>query len=246
MNFNKKKFYNDGFLIQKNIISKNDVNNFFKEIEQICQINKKKTFEDFFKNPKERDLIYKKLQNLSSVRSITQKVYRKFEKFKILKKLGFKVPFISNGLIISLPKENENLNPLHQDVYNFLSFNFIKMWLPLTEVNNQNGSMLVYKASHKLGFIPPKYKTRNSTYPEIENKFTKKFKKIIFDLKPGDCVIFNPLILHKSVENSSKYVRFNVGIDIKDFYVKGDPKIINKMVRIKNERSRRRQLQKNK
>ena len=84
MNFNKKKFNNDGFLVQKNIISKFDVNNFFKEIEQIRQINKKKTFEDFFKNSKERELIYKNA-NLSSVRSITQKVYRKFEKFKILK-----------------------------------------------------------------------------------------------------------------------------------------------------------------
>ena len=229
-------------MIQKNIISKIDVNNFFKEIEQIRRIKKKKTFEDFFKNSKEKEIIYKKLQNLSSVRSITQKVYKKFEKYKILKKLGFKVPFISNGLIISLPEENEKLNPLHQDVYNFLSFNFIKMWLPLTKVNNRNGSMIAYKSSHKLGFIPPKYKTKNSTYPEIENKFTKKFKKIIFDLQPGDCVIFNPLILHKSLKNNSNITRFNVGIDIQDFHINGNPKIISKMIEIRNKRSQRRQL----
>ena len=106
--------------------------------------------------------------------------------------------------------------------------------------------MLVYKSSNRLGFVKPKYKNRNSTYPEIENKFTKGFKKITFDLNAGDCVIFNPLILHKSVKNSSKFTRFNIGIDIQDFYVKGDPKIINKMVLIKNERLKRRQLQKNK
>ena len=59
------------------------------------------------------------------------------------------------------------------------------MWLPLTEVNNKNGSMLAYKASHKLGFIPPKYKTKNSTYPEIENKFIKNLRKLflIFSLE---------------------------------------------------------------
>lgn len=246
MNFNKKKYLNDGYLIQKKIISDSDIKNFFKEIQQIIKINKKKNFENFFKQSKERDLIYKKLQNLNSVRSIVYKICNKFEKYKVYQKLGFKVPFITNGLILSLPDENENLNPLHQDIYNFFSYNFIKIWLPMTPVNYINGSMLVYKSSNRLGFVKPKYKNRNSTYPEIENKYTKEFKKITFDLSPGDCVIFDPLILHKSVKNLSKITRFNIGIDIQDFYVKGDPKIINKMISIKKERSERRQLQKNK
>ena len=83
---------------------------------------------------------------------------------------------------------------------------------------------------------------KKSTYPEINNKFTDGFKKIVFDLDPGDCVIFNPFILHKSLKNSSKMTRFNIGIDIQDFHVNGDKKIINKMIKIKNERSRRRSL----
>jgi len=246
MNFNKKKYLNDGYLIQKKIISESDIKNFFREVKQIIKINKKKNFENFFKQSKERDLIYKKLQNLNSIRSIVYKICNKFEKYKVYQKLGFKVPLITSGLILSLPKENENLNPLHQDIYNFFSYNFIKIWLPMTPVNYRNGSMLVYKSSNRLGFIKPKYKYRNSTYPEIDNKFTKGYEKITFDLNPGDCVIFDPLILHKSVKNSSKFTRFNIGIDIQDFYVKGDPKIINKMIRIKKERSERRQLQKNK
>ena len=44
MNFNKKKYLNDGYLIQKKIISESDIKNFFKEIKQIIKINKKKNF----------------------------------------------------------------------------------------------------------------------------------------------------------------------------------------------------------
>lgn len=242
MKFDKKKYTNDGYLVQKKIISKEDVNNFFKEIKNLLKIYKKKNFENFFKNVENRDLIYKKLQNLNSVRSITHKVCNKFEKNKIYSKLGFKVPTITNGLILSLPNENKNLNPLHQDIYNLSSFNFIKIWLPLTSVNNKNGSMIVYKSSNKLGFIEPKYKNKNSTYPEIKNKYTDGFKEIIFDLDPGDCVIFNPFILHKSLKNNSNVTRFNVGIDIQDFYINGNHKIISKMIDIKNKRSQRRQL----
>tara|TARA_B110000027_G_scaffold131253_1_gene155239 strand:- start:2630 stop:3370 length:741 start_codon:yes stop_codon:yes gene_type:complete len=246
MKFNKAKFINDGFLVQKKIISDSYIKKFFKEIKHIVEIYKEKNFETLFNETKERNLIYKKLQNLNSVRSIVHKVCNKFEKHKIYKKLGFKVPFITNGLILSLPKENDNLNPLHQDIYNFYSYNFIKIWLPLTQVSNKNGSMLAYKSSNSLGFIEPKYKNNNSTYPEIEKKFTKGFKEVIFNLNPGDCVIFDPFLLHKSVKNSSKFTRFNIGIDIQDFDIKGDPKIINKMISIKKERSERRQLKKNK
>lgn len=246
MRFNKRTFLNNGFAVEKNFISKKDINIFFQEIQKILKMNKKKNFEEFFKESPERDIIYKKLQNLNSVRLISNKICGKFEKNKIFHKLGFKVPFITNALIISLPDEEKNLNPLHQDIYNFLSFNFLKIWLPLTKVNNKNGSMSVYKSSNKLGFIEPKYKNKNSTYPEIDDKFTKGFKKIIFNLNPGDCVIFNPLILHQSIKNSSKFTRFNIGIDIQDFYTNGDVKIINKMISISKKRFKRRQLLKKK
>jgi len=246
MKFNKTKYLKDGFLIQKKIISKSDVNRFTSEIKKLAKLYKKKSFEIFFKSTKDRALIYKKLQNLNSVRKIVQKVCNKLEKNNVYSKLGVEIPSIENGLIVSLPNENNTLNPLHQDIYNFLSFNFIKIWLPLTKVNNQNGSMLVYKSSNNLGFIKPKYKNKYSTYPEVNQQISSGYEKVIFELDPGDCVIFNPLILHQSVSNKSNVTRFNIGIDIQDFHVNGDKKMINKMIKIKNERSRRRNLFANK
>lgn len=106
--------------------------------------------------------------------------------------------------------------------------------------------MLLYKSSNKLGFIEPKYKNKKSTYPEIDKKFVKGFEKKIFDLDAGDCVIFNPLILHKSIKNKSKFTRFTIGIDIQDFNINGDSKIIKQMISIKNQRSHKRNVMKNK
>lgn len=240
MNFNKKKFKKEGFFVQKKIISKKDVKMFFDEIEELIKIYHKKNFYDLYKNNSDRTQIYKKLQNLKSVRHIVHKVCLKFDKHKVYEKLNFKVPVITNGLIVSIPQEEKNLNPLHQDIYNFTSFNFLKIWLPLTKVDKARGSMMVYKCSNKLGFIKPKYKSKKSTYPEIEKKFTIGFKELVFDLDPGDCVIFDPLILHKSVKNNSEKTRFNIGIDIQDFFINGKQSVINKMQKIRDERTRRR------
>jgi len=242
MKLDLDKLINDGFLIFKKMISNSDVALLVNEINKLNKIYKKKNFEALFKDSPERDMIYQKLQNLNSVRKIVQKVCQKLEKNKFYSKLKFKVPFITNGLILSLPNEKDNLNPLHQDIYNFYSYNFIKIWLPLTKVNKKNGSMLVYKSSNKLGFIEPKYQSKTSTYPEIDNRHTKGFKKIIFELDPGDCVLFNPLILHKSIGNKSKSTRFNIGIDIQDFNINGNVDVIRKMVAIKNQRTLRRNL----
>ena len=59
MNFNKKKYLNDGYLIQKKIISELDIKNFFKEIKQIIKINKKKILKIFSNNLK-KEISYTK------------------------------------------------------------------------------------------------------------------------------------------------------------------------------------------
>lgn len=245
MNFNKKKYIENGFFIIKKIITKNDISKFFNEIKKINKIYNYKSFDKLFKNPKYRSILYKKLQNLNSVRIITEKILKKVENSKIYKKMDFKVPTISNGLIISLPHENDNLNPLHQDIYNFSSFNFIKVWLPLTRVNKKNGSMEIFKSSNKLGYIKPKFNPENSTYPEVDLKYTKGFQSIVFDLDAGDCVFFNPLILHRSLKNCSKKTRFNIGIDIQDFKINGNSKIIDEMKKIKDKRTQNRSIRNN-
>ena len=130
--------------------------------------------------------------------------------------------------MVSLPHDQKNLNPLHQDIYNFTSFNFIKLWLPLTKVDKKNGSMEVYKSSNKLGFLKPHYTSSESTYPIIDQKYVNMHESVIFDLEPGDCVFFHPLLIHRGVNNTSKNTRFTIGIDIQGFDIKGNSNTVNK------------------
>ena len=133
----------------------------------------------------------------------------------VYKTLGFISPAIKNGLIVSLPKERKYDNPLHQDIYNFHSERFIKIWAPLTEVNLENGSMKVFKGSHKKGFVEPSFSGLDY-YPQISKNNIDGMNFEIFKFKPGPIVIFNPLVMHMSVPNVSKKSRFVIGCDIQD------------------------------
>ena len=182
------------------------------------------------------------MQNLSSVRKITDFLEKFLEKEGIFNSFKFGVRSLTNGLIISIPKEEKNLNPAHQDIYSYNASTFIKLWVPMTKVDKFNGSMKIYKKSHKLGFIEPKYVSKQSTYPEINKKKLKAFSEVIFDFEPGSFVLFNPLVVHESVKNNSKKTRFTIGIDIQNVTAIENEILIKKMDQIKKERSRRRKI----
>jgi len=110
----------------------------------------------------------------------------------------------------------------------------------MTKVNAFYGSMQMFKYSHKLGFIKPRYKDNKSTYPEIDKNITKKFPGEIFNLTPGSFVLFNPLTIHQSINNISKNVRFTIGIDIQDIKFNENEALLKKMNAIKTERLNKR------
>ena len=245
---NIKKFQKDGFLILKNVIPIKYINYFNKDLKLIKKNLQKqmgvenKEFEYLFGKNKFRSRIYNLMQNLSSVRDVSNYIEKFLIKEKFFKKLKFKTRSISNGLIISLPNETKNLNPLHQDIYNYNSSKFVKLWIPMTKVDQIHGTMQMFKESHNLGFLKPLYKSKKSTYPIINKKHLKNFEYEIFNLKPKSIVIFNPLIIHKGINNISTKVRFNIGIDIQDISFNENEKLLSKMKKIKDERSRRRKL----
>ncbi len=222
--FVKSNFINEGFAVIDNVISPQLLREFNRDIKLFVKsksLSKKinyKNDDDFsfcFKKFKNRKIAYKLLQDLRSIKKISNEIDNKLSEIGVYKKLGFKIPSIKNGLIVSLPDEEIYDNPLHQDIYNFYSNKFIKIWAPLTSVNNRNGSMKIYKGSHKLGFIKPEYRDLDH-YPEIDKIHTKKFEQLIIKMKPGPIIIFNPMLIHSSIANKSNKSRFVFGSDIQD------------------------------
>ena len=243
-----KKFKKDGFLVIENVIPKKFISLFEKEVNSIKRVLQKqigiknKEFEYLFGKSKFRSRIYSLMQNLSSVRDIAKYIETYLIRQNFFKNLKFNTRSISNGLIISLPNEMKNLNPLHQDIYAYYSNKFVKLWIPMTKVDKFHGTMQMFKGSHKLGFIEPKYKNIKSTYPIVSEKYLKHFEYEVFDLHPTSLVIFNPLIVHRGIKNVSSKVRFNIGVDIQDINFKVNENLIAKMKKIKDKRSKRRKL----
>ena len=243
--FDFGEYKNNGYTIIDNVISKKLISQFNKELKSIHPDKNKlemsaknDIFGKFFKKNSNRKTYYALMQDMKSVKSIAYEIDKKLEDLNVYKKLGFKAPSIKNALIVSLPGEKKFDNPLHQDIYNNHSNLFIKIWAPLSEVSVERGSMELFKKSQSLGFVKPKY-DKLKYYPEINKKNIDKFESNILSFKPGPVVIFNPLILHRSVPNNSDKTRFVIGCDIQDIsqiYDLKESSIYRKMLDITKKR----------
>jgi len=250
--FNKKEYLQKGYFKIQNVISNNQIKRFNNDIDEICnnlsrhsnveQDNNK--FIKIFKNTTSRKYLYILLQDFRIIKQISADIDKKLSEIGVYESLNFIAPSIKNALLISLPGETKYDNPLHQDIYNYHSKRFIKIWAPLTKVGNFEGSMQVFNASHKMGFIEPEYHN-SPDYPEIDDNLLRGIDSEIMDFEAGPVVLFNPLIVHKSVINQSNKVRFVLGLDIQDIAAvpmsNDEDSLITRMAQISQERKHRRE-----
>jgi ectoine hydroxylase-related dioxygenase (phytanoyl-CoA dioxygenase family) len=232
----KNQIESEGFCILKNLVSKDLINNFSSVIEEIEKDNNKYFFELYAKH-EYRPNIYKLMQNMAVINQIACDIDKQFKETKFYNNFSFKAPCISSGLLISVTGEDKFLNPLHQDIYAYNSSRFLKFWIPMTQVDEFYGSLALYKGSHKLGYVAPSFKAENNHYPSLDEKIVMGFEKIVLDMPLGDGVIFDPLILHKSIKNVSETTRFTVGLDLHDLNFKDNFKDLEKYAKISKIRA---------
>jgi ectoine hydroxylase-related dioxygenase (phytanoyl-CoA dioxygenase family) len=234
----KSQIENDGFCILKNLIPINLIKNFSSVIAEIEKDNK--SFSGVFAKHEFRSNLYKLMQNITAINQIACDIDQQFKESNLYDIFSFKSPVISSGLLISLGGEDKFLNPLHQDIYAFLTTKFLKLWVPMTKVDDFYGSLAMYKGSHKLGYVSPSFKDGNDHYPNLDMSIVSDFEEIIFDFSVGDALIFNPLCFHKSVKNTSDTTRFTIGIDLYDLDFKDDFNDLEKYAEISRARTNNR------
>jgi len=231
MNVDLKKYDSDGYIIIKDFLNESELNEFELNISnftdaQISKLGISKSSNDplidlFNRGGDYRKKLYDAIQELVIFEKIKIRLYDDLDKSGVLSKLDFKVPILRSGLFVSLPNEEFLDNPVHQDIYSFISTKFLRFWIPLRKVDNFHGSMRVWPKSHKNGFIPPDDYT-NLTYPTFKKKNYEHLSNILIDSEPGPCVMFNPMLFHSTVSNFSNIVRFSLSIDIIDLAEFGD------------------------
>ena len=222
-----KQFWDNGYLILKNFISKKDIKSIYNQIDDLANIslNSKKKLkknlsldEKYLKlkkfNPKLKSHLYDLTKYCDSlVRLAGSKKFLNHAKM-ILKT---NTAFIDTPQVrIDHPKENLNL-PQHQEL-NQLSKDVITFWIPLVNINKKTGGIFFRPKTHKLGHV--KYKNSNMSAtdagPErqkiidklFQNKRLKKYKSITPSLNAGDAIIFHSFIFHGTHANITDKIRW--------------------------------------
>lgn len=103
--------------------------------------------------------------------------------------------------------------PWHQDSYYF-KFDRqpqVTVWIPLSEVTQENGCLWVVPGSHSgpiYDHIPDRRQEANSGYLEIAGADFSSQVPVL--LSPGDVLFFHSYLMHKAADNVADYRRIAV------------------------------------
>jgi hypothetical protein len=125
-----------------------------------------------------------------------------------------------NAVRIDHPHEDKYLFPWHQD-YPYIqdSEDGVVYWIPLQDMNERNGALLVAVGSNAFGVRPirildPQNKNRNGarTIELADQSIVDNFPQISVPMRTGDVLVFSALLLHRSQPNLSEHARWTVQV----------------------------------
>ncbi len=126
---------------------------------------------------------------------------------------------------IDHPNETKYLFKWHQDYpYIMDSEDAVVFWIPMHDINHENGCLNLAPGSHNLGLLPLRiHDLRNSTnnkqgFMEIADPaVADRFPQIEVPMKAGDILAFSTLALHASGRNTSSRARWTAQIRFGNF-----------------------------
>jgi len=206
----------NGYIILKNFLNKEFVTYIQTSAEAIFQIQfntfgYKGEFKDnIIKLFNEHEDIFKNCGKLIQTGLIPlYQLASDSELISYIKELGVKFPNMCTRPVLffnhpKLAKEEVYYKtPNHQDWPSMeSSLNSLVIWVPLVNVNKENGSIIIYPGSHKNGVLP--FKT-NGGFAQVEYKG----ESIQPELEVGDIVIFSTMLVHKSGDILNDSIRWS-------------------------------------
>ena len=107
-----------------------------------------------------------------------------------------------------LPGNTEAGVPAHQDVaYNPHMANFVTLWVPLVEIDQDCGGVTVFPGSDKK-VIPAEFMDHGIWLEGVDTTGWDAIDCI--PMSPGDALLFNPMLVHRSMPNRSDHVRYSL------------------------------------
>lgn len=124
---------------------------------------------------------------------------------------------------IDRPGEKKYQTPWHQDIwYSFASDASVVVWMPLGEITEAQGHLVILPGSHKNGIVPFK------VYEEGHEPFTPcqapdESRQQTVPVRFGDILIFKQTLLHKSGTNLSDRCRVSMQLRFNEMKDQAQP-----------------------
>ena len=200
----KIKYFNEGFLLIKNLFNKKEILNVKKEINLVFY-KYQKNYEDksiikLFEKDFEGFLGCAQIcQNLISVNNMStcNKI------MSTLKKIGLKNPCINTRPLVSFSCKSTAKNesywkiPAHQDWPSTQgSANGITCWIPLVKINKKIGPLEISPKTHLLGLL-------NSIDNGVPILTEDQYQYKPIRMNVGDALFFSNFTIHKSGTNEN-------------------------------------------
>ena len=204
----KKEYDKEGFVVDKNLISK----------KTIAEMNKSlgiftKRYQSKYK--KQMNMTNKKINSIHNMEDwIWIKKLRKNKTIIKLINILIKEKTKNFGSeFFAKPAKYGLKSPVHQDNFYWslspLNKNKgLTIWISLNKSDKKNGGVFYFKGSHKVGLLNhvPSHAPGSSQTVKDQKKL-KRFKKVFPKLNPGDCLIHNTMVVHGSKSNKSNFSR---------------------------------------
>lgn len=213
----QNEFKENGFILIKNFFESNDITYLLSKAKEIFQIqfnhfgfpnyftSSQKMNDDLFKSNmirlfKEQPEVFKNCGKLIQTGLIElyklathNKLLNRIELLELLQYPNMctrPVLFFNHPELAASPEYY--MTPKHQDWPSMqASQNSLVVWIPLVDVNKENGSIILYPGSHKQGVLPFKSVGGFGTV-EYEGESIQP------EMKVGDIAIFSTKLVHES------------------------------------------------
>lgn len=212
----KNELNENGYIIIKNFFSKEYINTLRNKAEEIFKIQ----FNKFGYSGNFTDNMIKLFQEEEEIFINCGKIIQSglIELYKLpvednlinlIKDLGLSFPNLCTRpvLFFNHPKlakeEYYYKTPPHQDWLSMeSSSDSIVLWVPLVDVNKENGSILIWPKTHKLGPLP--YKSVGGfASVEVSGDYIQP------ELEIGDIAIFSTFLIHSSGDITNNTIRWS-------------------------------------
>ena len=219
-----ESYNKNGFLILKNFFDNttiqaciDEIKWFMEEQAKFSGLTPPDNLNDLIKmvmgqETTKRSFAYDHVKLIRSGRLIeySEEMYELMQELGFIKPIGLEVPSIR----FDMKGEEQFLTKNHQDVRSIRTNKCITVWIPLTKMDDQHGTINVYPKTFEMGLVEHNLIEGHIEFPKEK---LEGYECIQVDADLCDLVLMNSLNVHSSYPNKSDQVKVNFQFFYNDF-----------------------------